>query len=110
MKADRLDAYLAEMEKAATGNGVRHDWRAADRMLQIIQPDVFNPRQDSQQTATPQPGLTLAQMHKVLSVMMPNHPSVKATPVVQAICDGKVIDCQPVKSLPPVLEPDECSH
>jgi hypothetical protein len=47
LKAQRIDANLREIEKAATGqSGVRHDWRAADRMLSIIAPEQFAPKSD----------------------------------------------------------------
>jgi hypothetical protein len=42
IKADRIDANLEEIERAATGaDGVRHDWRAADRLNAIIAPERF---------------------------------------------------------------------
>jgi hypothetical protein len=40
-----IAANLREMEKAAGGkDGVRHDWRAADRLNQIAAPDRFAPQ------------------------------------------------------------------
>ena len=36
MKSCRIDTLLGEIDKAASGSeGVRHDWRAADRLLSI---------------------------------------------------------------------------
>lgn len=53
LKAQRIDANLAEIEKASKGIGPhRPDWRAADRMLSIISPEQFAPKTDAAQNNT----------------------------------------------------------
>ena len=45
----RIDHCLGEMEKAAAGkDGVRHDWRAADRLMQVTAPSRFGPTSQTQ--------------------------------------------------------------
>ena len=54
IRGQRLDNLLKQIDKAATGkDGIRHDWRAADRLLAITAPERFSQRAEaSQQPAT----------------------------------------------------------
>ena len=48
IRGNHIRANIAEIKKAATGTGgVRHDWRAADRMNAIIAPERFAQQQST---------------------------------------------------------------
>jgi hypothetical protein len=50
IRGNRIDNLLKEVETAAAGDparGIRHDWRAADRLLAISAPDRFSQRQET---------------------------------------------------------------
>ena len=52
----RVNTLLSEVERAATGDreaGVRHDWRAADRLLSITTPDRFSDKQQAGTSSAP---------------------------------------------------------
>lgn len=52
IRGQRIDGLLAQIDKAAEGkDGVRHDWRAADRLLAITAPDRFAARANDQSPA-----------------------------------------------------------
>ena len=54
MKQARIDGLLGEIEKAGQGtNGVRHDWRAADRLLSIADSRFIQNRDQGQAQAQP---------------------------------------------------------
>jgi hypothetical protein len=60
IRANRLANLLGEIETAAKGDaerGIRHDWRAADRLLAISAPERFG---KSQETAPPAPVVNIA--------------------------------------------------
>jgi len=52
IRANRLANLLSEIETASRGDaerGIRHDWRAADRLLAITSPERFGKAQESTQ-------------------------------------------------------------
>jgi len=60
IRANRLANLLGEIETAAKGDaerGIRHDWRAADRLLAITSPERFGRTQES---APPAPMVNIA--------------------------------------------------
>jgi hypothetical protein len=46
VEAQEVDAMMKEVTKAATGsNGIRHDWRAAQFRLKVIDPEKYGEKQ-----------------------------------------------------------------
>ena len=95
-RAEYVRANLREMERAAAGKGgIRHDWRAADRLNQIVKPDVYGLQAQAQAPQAP-PLLDNRTIEILLSAA---YKSTKPEPE-----PGRVIVAEEVKALPESTE------
>ena len=97
MKANYINGNLAQIEKAANGtHGIRHDWRAADRLNAIIAPERFAQRAESQTDAAKVMLLTADAMNKIASQMIAERARLKA-----------IVEC-PVVEVEPLNQSSAC--
>ena len=94
MKQDRIDHMLNQVETAATverakAAGIRHDWRAADRLLAVIAPERFS------QVAQ------VSQDNRV-QVVINESSRAKVSAMIEEALKQPAIDCPPATAMPPL--------
>ena len=76
---------IKEMERAATGSdGVRHDWRAADRLNGIVSPERYGQQQQPQADARPALPQTVNVWIEAAYGLLGASPAPRAGQVVEA--------------------------
>ena len=91
VRGEYLRANLREMEKAAGGkDGVRHDWRAADRLNAIVSPERYLAQQQPQ-PERPRPAVSEATIQIWISA---GYGQLADAPAAE------IVDAPEVKALP----------
>jgi hypothetical protein len=83
VRAGKIKSLIKEVTRAATGaDGVRHDWRAADRLLAVTAPERYAQARDSQAPVSVQVSVTVGRMQELVRLMAEGRvrPSVAIAP------------------------------
>jgi hypothetical protein len=83
VRAGKIKSLISEVTRAATGaDGVRHDWRAADRLLAVTAPERYAQARDSQAPVSVQVSVTVGRMQELVRLMAEGRvrPSVAIAP------------------------------
>lgn len=99
IRGNRLQNLIGQIEAAAEGDatrGIRHDWRAADRLLAISAPERFAKSAESA-TATPQQALAVEVVSHLVRLAYPA-PQPLALPAPTTTANDASIDVEATAS------------
>jgi len=100
LKGAYIQGNIEQIKKAASGrDGVRHDWRAADRLNSIIAPERFAQNKDASQDVAKAMLLTADTMGKIAEQMMKERQSRSQAVVECPVVEPKQIDVQSVTQI-----------
>jgi len=94
LKGAYIQGNIEQIKKAASGrDGIRHDWRAADRLNSIIAPERFAQNKDGSQDVAKAMLLTAETMGKIAEQMMKERQSRSQAVVECPVVETKAIAC-----------------